>query len=182
MNLMVDIESLGTMPNAVITQIGACYFDWDGSTGETFLCNIRVQDCLDKGCEVDAGSLKFWFKQIAQNGSPDWLCEPKPFATAMQTFCQFRINADTIWSHTFDQILLQHAGLTCGIKTAMPYRKLRDIRTLIELSGLKITKDEIETRKSHNALEDCLYQIEYCVMAHKKLKKESQDDSENSDA
>jgi len=47
-NIMLDLETLGT----VITQIGAVYFDWTGKTGETFLVNVNIKSCLDRGLEI----------------------------------------------------------------------------------------------------------------------------------
>ena len=57
-NIMLDLETLGT----VITQIGAVYFDWSGKTRETFLVNINIKSCLDKGLEIKYKELKFWLE------------------------------------------------------------------------------------------------------------------------
>ena len=169
MNLMVDIETLGTDYNGVITQIGACYFDWSGIIGETFLQNIQIQSCLDEGLTTDAGAIKFWLEQTAKNGVPDWLTGALPLKAVINDFCRFNRKAETIWSHGFDQTILQAVGRKCGIMRLMPYRNLRDIRTLVSLSGVNVKKQELVAKKTHNGLDDCIYQVEYCVKCYKAL-------------
>lgn len=174
MNLMVDIEALGTGPTAVITQIGACYFDWEGKIGETFLQNIQIQSCFDEGLLADAGAISFWLEQAAANGKPDWLTGALPLKAVMNDFCRFNRRAETIWSHSFDQAILQAVGARCGIRRLMSYRNLRDIRTLVSLSGSKPKKQELVAKKTHNALDDCLYQVEYCVKCYKAINPKEQ--------
>jgi len=51
------------------------------------------------------------------------------------------------------------------------YRQTRDIRTLTHLAGHQRNESTIDPKdKTHNALEDCLYQVKYCVECFNKLK------------
>lgn len=167
MDMMVDIETLGTGPNSVITQIGACYFDRNtGEIGETFLVNIRIQDCLDKGLIVDGGAIKFWFEQDHK----DFLEAPIDLGKALGHFKQFCKKDAIVWAHaTFDFPRIAEAYRT--IKQSLPYsyRNTRDIRTLVDLSNVPYKKYKREG-VHHNALDDCKYQVLYCCECFKALK------------
>lgn len=120
------------------------------------------------------------------------------------------------WSHaTFDFPILTNAYHLLKIRQPIPYKKMRDIRTLIDLSGIERKKeikykicsncngareykyfdDKLQNKvwktcskckgigkmeikqdpKNHNALDDCIYQVEYCVKAFNKLKEVNND-------
>ncbi|MCQ2120707.1 MAG: 3'-5' exoribonuclease [Fibrobacter sp.] len=61
-NVMVDIETLGTAPGSVITEIGACGIDSNGEYHE-FSCRILINDSIKNGFTMDADTIKWWFKQ-----------------------------------------------------------------------------------------------------------------------
>ena len=165
-DLMVDIETLGTGQNSVITQIGACYFDrHTAEVKETFLVNVQIQDCLNHGLGVDAGALKFWFGEIFKRGTPTFLKEPLPLSSALGQLKQFaEIHTEApIWSHAcFDFGRLDDGYGKLGQKLGFSYRRLRDIRTLVDLSGIKRT-DMPKEDKTHDALDDCKRQVRYCT-------------------
>ena len=167
-DLMVDIETLGTIKDAVITQIGAAFFDrHTGKIGKELLINIQIQDCLDMGLKVDAGSLKFWFEQSGRS----FLNNPVPLQTALDTLRRFykEEKGALVWAHaTFDFPILANAYTAVKQGFAFPYKNLRDIRTLVDLSKFEYIKGKGDP-KTHNALEDCRYQVKYCTEAFKKL-------------
>ena len=75
-----------------------------------------------------------------------------------------------VWAHaTFDFPILANAYNAIKQGFAFPYRNLRDIRTLIDLSKLDYKKGKAGDLKTHNALEDCRFQVIYCTEAFKKL-------------
>jgi len=163
-DLMVDIETLGTSHNAVITQIGACYFDrYTGLLSDyktQFQVNIQIQDCLDKGLVIDGGALKFWFEQGTERMT--WLKDPVLLSKALNDFREFSKKAKNVWSHaTFDIPIIANAYKVMGSKLPFSYRYCRDIRTLVELSGIQSHAPRKD--KTHTALEDCIYQVKYCV-------------------
>jgi hypothetical protein len=166
MDLMIDIETLGTGTNSVVTQIGAVYFDrYTGEVGEKLGVNIQVQDALNLGLVVDAGAIKFWIEQPQCT----WLKEPVPVSKALQLLRDFYVKDTEAWSHaTFDFPILANMYYTFGQKFPIPYRKLRDIRTLVDLANSPYNVPN--KPKTHDAVDDCLYQIEYCVYCFNKLK------------
>jgi hypothetical protein len=171
-DMMVDIETLGTRKNSVITQIGACFFDRNtGEVGEKFSINVQIQDCLNKGLMIDEGSLRFWFGQPEKT----FLYEPLSLPKALGKFRSFYyLNKKAlVWSHsTFDIPVLENAYNIIGEKTPFQFRNARDIRTLVDLSGIKYKKEEGKDPKTHDALDDCIYQVKYCCEAFSKLKEE----------
>ena len=170
-DLMVDIETLGTSHNAVITQIGACYFDrYTGLSSDLtthFQVNIQIQDCLDKGLVIGAGALKFWFEQGTSKMT--WLKNPVSLTKALNDFREFSKVAKNVWSHaTFDIPILANAYKITGSKLPFSYRNCRDIRTLVELAN--VPPEQRKRIKTHTAIDDCIYQVGYCVGCFNTLK------------
>lgn len=161
-DMMVDIETLGTSHDAVITQIGACYFDrHSGEIGKEFSVNISIDDCLRHGLKIDSDTLKFWWVR-----KPTFLSNTVGLGKAINDFNSFSRDAEAVWSHaTFDIPIIANACRAIGQKKLpFSYRACRDIRTLVDLSGKKMEKKEkAEDPKSHDGLEDCRYQVKYCV-------------------
>jgi len=168
-DIMVDIETLGTANNSVVTQIGAIYFNrYTGELGKELLVNIQIQDCLNKGLQVDAGSIKFWFEQPERS----FLDRPTTLMDALQQLRDFHNidNKALVWAHsTFDFPILHNAYRKVGQGFCFPYRNLRDIRTLVDLSGIKYKKGSSGDPKTHNALDDCKHQVKYCTEAFNKI-------------
>ena len=166
-NLMIDLEALGTGHNGLITQIGGCYFDWSGEIGDTFLYNINLKSAVAVGMTLDIGAVLFWISQVAINGSPSWITDSVPLQQVLNDLVKIFKQTDSIWSHTFDRVLLRDAGNLCGMPNLIPHKKWREINTLVALAGT--TKIKTKHLKTHNALDDCLYQIEYCVACYRSL-------------
>lgn len=178
-DLMVDIESLGSKKNSSICQIGACYFDRNtGEIGNTFKVNIDPIDAEKYGCELDASTVLWWLSQsdAARNSI---LADPKlPVIEAMKSFLKFIEPAKTIWSHaTFDFVMLNETCIKLGIGR-MPFRKARDIRTLVDLGKVTIKKVEREGTH-HDALDDAIFQVKYCVQCFQNIKRRQDASSSN---
>ena len=164
---MLDIETLGVGALPVITQIGACYFDRStGEIGDTFLVNIDIDDSLKNGFNVDGETLDWWFSQNRKT----FLSNTTTAQDALCRFNFFAAKAKTIWSHaTFDFPIIMYAMKKFYIQPQFRYTAARDIRTLADLAG----GEKINTKylKTHDALDDCKHQVEYCVEYLNRLKK-----------
>lgn len=161
-NIMLDLETLG---NDCIVQIGACYFDWDGSIGDTFVMNVSLASALRYG-NVGVGELKFWLNNA---GKISWLKDGKDLTVVVQRLREFIKKDVCIWSHYYDVMVLENVCKSLNQRLPFNHKKWRDIRTLVALSGLQQDKTE-DDPKTHNALEDCFYQVDYCVRAFQLLK------------
>lgn len=168
-DLMIDIETMSSSSNAAMIQLAGVYFDRNtGETGEEFCKNVSLQDCLDCGFEKSEDTEKWWAEQ-RQDILHDILSNANPAEEVLKEFAEFASKAKFVWSHaTFDFVIVQNYLIKFNLKR-MPFRGAMDIRTLIELSRLDLDKYDW-TKKTHNAMDDCKFQISYCVDAINKLK------------
>jgi len=127
------------------------------------------------GCEVDSGALKFWFDQGTDKMT--WLKDPLPLTLALQQFRDFCYQSKNTpaWAHaTFDFPILTSAYRLVNQGCPISYRKMRDIRTLVDLSGLPYSKPKAdELKKTHDGLDDCIYQVKYCVECFNVLRRKT---------
>lgn len=168
-DVMLDLETLGTRHDALILQIGACYFDRKtGEIGLGFSANVDAGEMTDE-FTIDLPTVKWWFEQ--SDKARKLVTEsPMPMVDALIGLSQFLHTPDVvIWSHaTFDMPILVNAFETTGIKFPVPYRNMRDIRTLMDLAQTTRVS-MIREGVHHNALDDAKYQAKYVAEAMQKL-------------
>ena len=174
-DLMIDLETLGTSNNAVIVQIGACFFDrYTGIVETGIRYNISIDSCLAYGLQVDGGALEFWLNQKNRT----WLDNQKPLKDVLEHFKKYIMQQEgiinskniTTWAHaTFDFPILINAFKKTKVYFPIGYRSLRDIRTLVDLSGGYKPLEETE-EATHDALDDCKRQVRYCTKAFNIIK------------
>jgi len=168
---MLDLETFGTRHDALIVQIGACYFDREtGAIGETFEATIEYKEDIDK-FSVDYSTLKWWLEQTrhAQDSVVGRSVTSCNLPTALVQLNRFLERGPVmVWSHaTFDMPILMNAYATLAYTFSVPYRNMRDLRTLMELYG---EKAQIEREGvHHHALDDAKYQARYASIAMQKL-------------
>lgn len=166
-HIMLDLETLGTSNNAVILQIGACFFDKvTAEIGDTFSINISLEDSLSKGFNVDASTIYWWMQQSEEARKS--VTNP-PLATVHYALNSFNVfikgGNNRIWSHSnFDFVILMNYFIKTGIKPRFHYRQSRDLRTLVDLAKVKYKKADRDGIH-HNALDDCKFQVRYCCEA-----------------
>lgn len=152
--VMVDIETLGLEPGAVILSLGAVRFD-DHAVHETFERNISLESCQEVGMEIDADTLEWW---LGQDGDVQHvLTGGKPLDQVLYEFNDWYGDADEIWafSPSFDCAHLSEAYDRVDRRQPWSYRDERDCRTLVELPGaVEVEQDGNE----HDALDDARHQ------------------------
>lgn len=158
-DVMLDLETLSAGSEAVIVQIGACYFDrYTGDIRDKFLVNVDFVS--EKIGEFEGSTIQWWLNQAKEGNPLTFLNNPVRCYEALMQFKAFVKDAKQIWSHaTFDFVIMQEALKRFKIKP-LPYRTARDIRTLVDLAGLPKQDTSVKT---HDALEDCIFQVKYCV-------------------
>jgi len=169
---MLDLETLSTGNNAVIVQIGACYFDnKTGDIGDEFSINVDIDSAMETGLTVDGDTIKWWMEQSDEARSAVFT-RPQKLVQALTDFNKFVKNVDdVIWSHaTFDFVILMNAYEKSGIKSKFSYKSDRDIRTLVNMPGIK-KKEFPPVGIHHNALDDCRFQVQYVVDYLNQLRK-----------
>lgn len=177
-DLMVDLETFGNGKNACIVQIGACYFNrTTGEIGETFKFNI---DARGSNGDLDPDTVYWWLSQ-SKEAIASITADPKePLERVMNEFNDFAQGAKKIWSHaTFDFVILQETFRRLKIKPKFRYTVARDIRTLTDLANVtfsKVTREGLH----HDALDDCKFQVKYCVECFNKIKGRQQNGPQTS--
>ncbi len=170
-DVMLDLETLGNGKNKAICQIGACYFDREsGEIGETFKVNVDAATHVEYGAELDSKTVYWWLSQ-SREAQDSILAEPRlHILNAFQQLNGFLSGAKAIWSHaTFDFVAIQETFKQLKLTTSFHYRTARDLRTVVDLGKVTVNK-QIREGTHHDALEDCKFQVKYCVAAFRKIK------------
>ncbi len=148
MDVMLDLETLGTRPDAAIIQIGAVMFEARDRgrlfNGQGFNRHILLQDGAGT---IDHGTLCFWMKEKSAHKMADAL-EKKavPLQNALHDLLNWPgtvkegmtwAQVETIWSNgaAFDQPILAMAFQRLGAPVPWHYRASRCCRTLFNLVG-----------------------------------------------
>lgn len=162
-NIMLDIETLSTRSNAIITSIGAVKFSFGSTEIETFTVNIDPKSCKQYGLHVDPETIEWWKKQ-SPSAIKAFMTNQQPLDTALDLFTDWIGSnwKDTIyWANgsQFDHSILQWSYLSCGKSVPWKHWNLRDARTVYAICDFDLkTIPRIGTY--HNAIDDCLTQIE----------------------
>jgi len=172
-HVMIDIETLGLRPDAIILAIAAVEFNLaTGEIGRVFNITLDFISALAFNRSLDGDTLRFWLNQPKEVQDVVLLGENR-FDKGMEHFSSFmqQFDEDTqIWSNgsNFDLVILKNAAAHLGYLTWM-YWQERDVRTLVSLNpSIKDKADEFIGSR-HNQLHDCLHQIKYCTKIYQSL-------------
>ncbi len=163
-DVMLDLETMGNGSNAVIVQIGACYFDRKtGEIGDKFIINVDIESSLSEGFSVSGSTIYWWLNNDKEAIKSIIEGEKTPVKTAINMINDFLRKSECIWSHaTFDFVIVMNHFHKLQIKPTFHYRSARDLRTLVDLSKID-HKQYSREGVHHNALDDCIYQVKYAV-------------------
>lgn len=163
-DLMMDIETLGTDYNSIVVQVAMVYFDrYTKETGKSLVVNIDPISCSKAGLVMNNDTMDWWAQQPKEI-QESVLTGGLPLVEALNKIKEFIDYGTIIWCHaTFDVPVLATAFKTVGINPPWKYTNVRDLRTIVDLSGIDIKSYKWEEFKTHNALEDCCFQIHYAV-------------------
>ena len=162
MDVMLDLETLSTRPDATILTFGACKFNpykqEEITQGIYFRINVDEQIAL--GRHVDDNTIEWWGKQAedvyAEAFDPNDRISLEKFT---QELNRFIVGVDNIWAQgpVFDIVILENLYRQMGLPCPWQFWQIRDSRTLLSSLG-----DPREKNKAglHNALEDCVSQAE----------------------
>lgn len=170
---MIDIETLGTAPNSVILTIGAVRFDrilqskQIPKLSELDCLYIRVSkdSCIDKGMIEDTDTISWWKAQSPEARKECEIDEDRfPIEEALKELAQWMSSTDKkrtyVWANgsCFDHTILTDAYKRCGLDLPWEWWNLRDLRTMLDLAGIRLS-DIPSIGKKHHALYDCYNQI-----------------------
>ncbi|WP_105477859.1 exonuclease [Escherichia coli] len=175
-HLSVDLETMGTNPDAPINSIGGKFFDPEtGEMGPEF---SKAIDLETSGGIIDRKAIKWWAKRSREAQSAIFTDEI-PLDDALLQLREF-INENSgesfvqIWGNgaNFDNVILRRSYERQGIPCPWRYYNDRDVRTIVEL-GKAIDFDARTAipfeGERHNALDDARYQAKYVSAIWQKL-------------
>lgn len=169
MDIMIDLETLGKTPDAVVLSIGACAFDLFKGVIEPirFHAVLNIEDQIRAGRTVDGDTLTWWMNQTDE---------------ARKLFNETRQNLDqTIWEFMSwinlldDDVYVWGNGSTFDIsilenlmnhKVPWKYSNVMDLRTFRRFvaGNAKIPRDQ---GTHHNALDDAINQAKFVIQHYK---------------
>lgn len=159
-NVMLDLETLGTRPDAAILSIGAIAFNLHDNLTQYF--EVKCQPDLAR-YTVDYSTVAFWMAQpdaarlpLFKNTRPMY-----DALGALSSFLSVTIPSDaTVWAlpAAFDIPIIENAYRTEKRVIPWKYDSAACLRTLCKLA--KITKAQrVQPRIPHDALSDCEAQL-----------------------
>ena len=162
-DVMLDLESLATTPDAVILTFGAVKFnpfDLDADISKALYLRVDVDEQIALGRRVDPSTIEWWGKQpeevreeaLGESGRVSL----EEFTSQLN---KFLVGANRIWAQgpVFDITMMENLYRQLGKPCPWNFYVIRDSRTLLKALG-----DENRPRREllHNALADCVYQAQ----------------------
>lgn len=169
MDVMIDLETLATVPDAIVVSIGAIAFDIEnGVLGQTFYMAPSVSEQIENGRRLDPDTLKWWMNQ-SDAAKRVFNEKSKPVANVLTTMTQWykSIPAETkkiqVWGNgsSFDISIMEHIFRQLNIGIPWGYSKVMDLRTF-----KRFVAKGVDVRKggtNHNALDDAKSQAQYVI-------------------
>lgn len=174
-NWMLDIETLGTKPDAVVLSIGLVEFNpYDLQDPFEYIKSIyyelEIQSQLNvHNRSIDLNTLSFWM-----NKDPEFLngiinqsrSSMRGSENALKMISLELDKLDIIWCKgpAFDTVILENLFNQYDMPAPWAYYNVRDVRTMYDVGELLgVDLPDFEGRK-HNALDDAIHQAR-CVNA-----------------
>lgn len=162
-NVMIDLETLGTVAGCSILSIGAVFFD-DKYIGKEFYTSIYRASNQEYGLYEDARTLEWWEKQSIDAKkvfSEEKLSLPDAL-TELSKFVLLFGDSVQVWGNgsDFDNAMLQCAYKAIKQETPWKFWNNRCYRTLKNL------RPEIDIQRigtHHNALDDAKTQAIHAI-------------------
>jgi exodeoxyribonuclease VIII len=155
---MIDIETVGTGPEACILTIAAQSFDPLGTGYYTQHFYARVDPDSQPGRNIEQGTIDWWATQPPE-AQEEAFGEHNRVSldSALEELGKLIWQSKRIWAQgpTFDMNILEHAYKSFGRPLPWKYYIVRDSRTIFSL-----WPDLPKPPTSHHALQDCRRQID----------------------
>ena len=172
MHIMVDLETMGTRPNAPIISIGAVSFNADGIV-DTFYRNVSLHGSVRSGAVIDPSTVMWWLRQDAQaraalEDAQDGVDGggAHSLESVLRDFGQLRcIYGDSlkgVWGNgaTFDNVIIQESCRRLGVPQPWEFWLDRCYRTVKSMyPNIKMERSGTH----HNALDDARSQALHLI-------------------
>lgn len=160
-NVMIDIETLGTSTDAVILSIGATKFNADEII-DTFAVAIDPSSCQQYGMKIDAGTVMWWMHPDRAAARQELLADEKvDIFSALDGFAQwFGDKSLPTWGNgaSFDNVLVRAAFAKVNLPCPWAFWDDRCYRTMKNMYPESVM---IREGTHHAALDDAVYQTKH---------------------
>lgn len=161
-NVMVDIETLGTNPGSVILSIGAVEFR-DGNFLREFYREISPASCQECGLKIDAATVAWWMEQKIKPPVSGY----ESLEDVLAAFSDWLPEVALLWANSpsFDAVLIEAAYRKVGQSLPWSFRDWRDFRTARDLLAPGFDPATVPTQGDHHdALADAKWQATALMM------------------
>lgn len=180
-NLMLDLETMSTKPDAPIVSIGAVFFDpQSGELGAEFYVPVSLSSAMEQGAIPDGDTIIWWLKQSPEARAAICSTDVMTIADALSELSHFiNRHADNTkylkaWGNgtNFDNVILRSAYERAGQTCPWKFWNDSDVRTIVTLGreiGFDPKRDMPFDGERHNALADAIHQAKYVSAIHQRL-------------
>lgn len=167
-HIMLDLETMGTRPDAAIIAIGAVTFDETGECEHAFYTAVSLASSMQHGGTVDAATIQWWMarsdeaRKVFTEECPSIHYALQEFSTWLEAVSGGinAVNDLEIWGNgaDFDNVILTSAYRNAGVPLPWGTYKNRCYRTI------KSANRHIELERTgthHNALDDAKSQAQH---------------------
>lgn len=169
-HVMIDIETMGTNHDAIITSIGACTFSFkENRIVSKFYDRIEWKHG-QKGRTADLATVQWWLSQSPE-AQKDCIANGKPLHKALADFKKWLPPKPFVWGNgpCFDMVIMESAFKGYDMGIPWKYHSVRCFRT-IKMLATGIVDDPVREGTHHNALDDSIYQAECAMVWAKALR------------
>lgn len=166
MHIMIDLETMGTSPNAPIISIGAVLFDSE-EIGEPFYEVIDLKSAVKAGAVMDPATVIWWMEQSDEARSA-LTGEGLPIRAVLDDFANFVDSAKLDWGVSgvwgngaaFDNVILAEAYKRLDMDVPWEFWRDKCYRTV---KGMYPDVQIKRVGTHHNALSDAKTQAEHLI-------------------
>ena len=176
MHIMVDLETMGTRPNAPIISIGAVSFNADGIQ-QKFYRNVSLHSSVRSGAVIDPSTVMWWLRQDAQARAALEDAQDGPDGGGAHSLedslrdlgqlrCTYGDELKGVWGNgaTFDNVIIQESCRRLGVPQPWEFWLDRCYRTVKSMyPNIKMERDGTH----HNALHDARSQAVHLIKINK---------------
>ena len=161
-HIMIDLETLGLTPDAVVLSLGAVEFHPNvPGTGREFYVQFDVPSQMRAGRRLDFATIQWWMEQKDDARRYAFLDNryPDPMSLSLERFHTW-LGTDQayFWGNgaAFDNVLLKSLYGSCGARAPWRFDRDRCYRTIV---GLKPEIKRTQLGTHHHPIDDCKSQI-----------------------
>lgn len=167
MHIMIDLETMGTRPDAPIVSIGAVSFNSDGIVSE-FYANVDLASSTNSGAVIDPNTVMWWMSQSDEARAALLVKEDEySLVGALSALSNwFPDEVAGVWGNgaSFDNVILSESYLRAAVLRPWPFWKDRCYRTVKNMyPDVPMTRGGTH----HNALDDARTQAEHLIAISK---------------